>query len=237
MSHEDAFKEYEKVATALLDKCDTLLLSLVTPCKYTTLNQKATDFNSKILEKFCGVNKVQISTNTNFLRGGTLFTRLFRDPIRLSDEGTSVLASNMKRQLFPYSQPKVTKPYSEPRYNSKPYNEPRYNTKPYNDPRYNTKPYNEPRYNTKPYNEPRYNTKPYNEPRYNTKPYNEPRYNTKPYNEPRNNTKPYNGPNYNSGRFQRNGPQYEYRQGFADEMNTTHIASNITAAVLSALNC
>ena len=97
---EDAFQEYEKLVLDLTTKCDSLVLSLVTPCDYQMLQQKIQEFNGKVVDKFRGASKVQISFNSNFIRNGRLFADLFRDSIRLSPDGVSVLASNLKRALL-----------------------------------------------------------------------------------------------------------------------------------------
>ena len=97
---DDAFQEYEKLISNLMSKCDYLVLSLVTPCGYQILHRKIEEFNGKVVDKFKGISKVKISFNSNFMRNERLLSHLFSDPIRLSQDGVSVLASNIKKTLI-----------------------------------------------------------------------------------------------------------------------------------------
>jgi hypothetical protein len=46
------------------------------------------------------MENVRISTNVNFLERGILCAHLYKDAIRLSSEGVSVLAADIKRTLL-----------------------------------------------------------------------------------------------------------------------------------------
>ena len=99
-SADDAFYEYEITVNKLLKKTDCLLLSCVTPVKYERLNEKVAEFNEKIKSRFSKVNNIRISFNSNFINDGRVCVNLYKDAVRLSPQGTSVLASNLKKCLF-----------------------------------------------------------------------------------------------------------------------------------------
>ena len=85
----------------LLKKTDCLLLSCVTPpVKYERLNEKVAESNEKIKSRFSKVNNIRISFTSNFINDGRVCVNLHKDAVRLSSQGTSVLASNLKKCLF-----------------------------------------------------------------------------------------------------------------------------------------
>jgi hypothetical protein len=96
-SADDAFYEYEIAVNKLLKKTDCLLLSCV---KYERLNEKVAEFNEKIKSRFSKVNNIRISFNSNFINDGKVCVNLHKDAVRLSPQGNSVLASNLKKCLF-----------------------------------------------------------------------------------------------------------------------------------------
>jgi len=100
ISVEEAFSDYENAISNIMSKCDSLLLSLVTPCHYESLDQKVFEFNKRVFDKFSDVEKVKISMNSNFTQNGRLRKHLYHDAIRLSRDGVSVLAANLKRILI-----------------------------------------------------------------------------------------------------------------------------------------
>ena len=100
ISVEEAFNDYENAISNIMSKCDSLLLSLVTPSHYESLDQKVFEFNKRVFDKFSDVEKVKISMNSNFTQNEWLRKHLYRDAIRLSRDGISVLAANLKRILI-----------------------------------------------------------------------------------------------------------------------------------------
>jgi hypothetical protein len=52
ISVEEVFSDYENAISNLMSKCDSLLLSLVTPCHYESLDQKVYEFNKRVFNKF-----------------------------------------------------------------------------------------------------------------------------------------------------------------------------------------
>jgi len=100
MSADEAFIDYENVVKILMEKSNSVLLSLATPCSFGMLNHKVSEFNDKVYTRFCNMENVRISTNVNFSERGRLCTHLYKDAIRLSSEGVSVLAANIKRTLL-----------------------------------------------------------------------------------------------------------------------------------------
>jgi hypothetical protein len=49
---EEVFSDYENAISNLMSKCDSLLLSLVTPCHCESLDQKIYEFNKRVFNKF-----------------------------------------------------------------------------------------------------------------------------------------------------------------------------------------
>ena len=58
MSVDEAFEMYETAVDKLLEKSDGLLLSLVIPCRYERLNQKGSEFNEKVNNKYLKILSV-----------------------------------------------------------------------------------------------------------------------------------------------------------------------------------
>ena len=52
ISVEEVFSDYENAISNLMSKCDSLLLSLVTPCHHESLDQKIYEFNKRVFNKF-----------------------------------------------------------------------------------------------------------------------------------------------------------------------------------------
>ena len=52
ISVEEVFSDYENAISNLMYKCDSLLLSLVTPCHHESLDQKIYEFNKRVFNKF-----------------------------------------------------------------------------------------------------------------------------------------------------------------------------------------
>jgi hypothetical protein len=52
ISVEEVFSDYENAISNLMSKCDSLLLSLVRPCHYESLDQKVYEFNKRVFDKF-----------------------------------------------------------------------------------------------------------------------------------------------------------------------------------------
>jgi len=100
MSVEEAFEMYETAVDKLLEKSDGLLLSLVIPCRYERLNQKVSEFNEKVKNKYLKMENIRIAFNSNFSQNGMICEHLFKDPIRLAPEGVGVLVGNLKRGLL-----------------------------------------------------------------------------------------------------------------------------------------
>jgi hypothetical protein len=100
MSVLEAFEMYETAVDKLLEKSDGLLLSLVSPCRYERLNQKVSEFNDKVKNKYIKMENIRIAFNSNFSQNGMICEHLFKDSIRLSPEGVGVLAGNLKRGLL-----------------------------------------------------------------------------------------------------------------------------------------
>jgi hypothetical protein len=82
-----------------MSKCDSLLLSLVTPCHCESLDQKVYEFNKRLFDKFRDVEKAKMSMISKFTQNERLRKYLYNDAIRISRDGVSVLAANLKRML------------------------------------------------------------------------------------------------------------------------------------------
>jgi hypothetical protein len=54
---------YETAVDKLLEKSDGLLLSLVSPCRYERLNQKVSEFNDKVKNKYIKMENIRIAFN------------------------------------------------------------------------------------------------------------------------------------------------------------------------------
>ena len=67
---------------------------------YESLDQKVYEFNKRVFDKFRDVEKVKISMNSNFTQNGRLRKHLYNDTIRISRDGVSVLAANLKRKFI-----------------------------------------------------------------------------------------------------------------------------------------
>jgi hypothetical protein len=52
ISVEEVFSDYENAISNLMSKCESLLLSLVTPCHHESLDQKVYEFNKRVFNKF-----------------------------------------------------------------------------------------------------------------------------------------------------------------------------------------
>jgi hypothetical protein len=52
ISVEEVFSDYENAISNLMSKCDSLLLSLVTPCHHESLDPKVYEFNKRVFDKF-----------------------------------------------------------------------------------------------------------------------------------------------------------------------------------------
>ena len=116
ISVEEVFSDYENAISNLMSKCDSLLLSLVRPCHYESLDQKVYEFNKRVFDKFRDVEKVKISMNSNFTQNGRLRKHLYNDTIRISRDGVSVLAANLKRKFIGYNKQYTYSDQSTPSY-------------------------------------------------------------------------------------------------------------------------
>ena len=96
----EAFEMYETAVDKLLENSDGLLLSLITSCRYERLNQKVSEFNEKLKNKYLKIENIRIAFNSIFSQNGMICEHLFKDHIRLSPEGVGVLAGNLKRGLL-----------------------------------------------------------------------------------------------------------------------------------------
>jgi hypothetical protein len=70
------------------------------------------------------VNNIRISFNSNFINDGRVCVNLYKDAVRLSPQGTSVLASNLKKCLFKVGN-LVRQPYNYQSGHRRPYHEDR----------------------------------------------------------------------------------------------------------------
>ena len=120
-SAEDTFRFYNELVNKAISKSDKVVLSLLTPSLAKYLNNKVQEMNEMIVFKFNREDKISICHNNNFCINGVINENLFFNNTRLSrDHGIKVLASNLRRTLFPNMQPKKTNlPYKQqhsPRY-------------------------------------------------------------------------------------------------------------------------
>lgn len=82
-------------------KADRLLISTMIPTRGTFLNNKLSEMNEKIHSKFSNEEGVLICYNDNLSHMGQAIDRFYYNATKLSDEGIRILASNIRKALFP----------------------------------------------------------------------------------------------------------------------------------------
>ena len=96
-------EDYVSVITKLTEKCDKLIVSLITPSEVqddANLFFRSNDFNNRLSQELKDKPRVILSDNSNFSHRGEIIQKLFDgDHLHLSQEGCAVFAANLKQSI------------------------------------------------------------------------------------------------------------------------------------------
>ena len=97
----EIFSNFKILVENALKKADKVVISLPLPCEDQPLQSYIASFRSLVLSEYSQSQRVIICKNENFISNEMIIKKLYQDNIHLnSDQGTRVLAGNLKRALF-----------------------------------------------------------------------------------------------------------------------------------------
>lgn len=110
-SAERIFDRYSTLINKATEIAEHIVLSLVVPTKFGKLNKKIQEFNEMVVTKFGSTAGISLCKNQNFISNGRVLFQLYQDAYKLSKEnGTRVLAGNIRNTLFPRMRQSDSKP-------------------------------------------------------------------------------------------------------------------------------
>ena len=99
---ETTFPKYAELVRKAKSKADKVLISMLTPSKEKELDDKVLEMNDKIFLQFSRKEGIMLSYNNNLRsRDHQPVDKLFFNNTKLSKEGISILASNLRKTMFP----------------------------------------------------------------------------------------------------------------------------------------